>query len=128
MATNVATAQTLNETAAAAPVASKAAVPAASLLLAARLAVTARASGRTDPRRAWLWWFLVLLVASQLYFVRELVAAFALFAIAFAAVAFVVGCLYMLSKASVLAIARLAELRQPAMTIAAVPSEQRKAA
>jgi len=91
--------------------------------------VTGQSSGQTnDTRRAWLWWFLTLVAASQLYFVRELVAAFALFAIVFAAIVFVVATLYMLTKVSELALSRLAELRQRAMNIAAVQSEQRKAA
>ena len=90
---------------------------------------TGRRLGQTnDTRRAWLWSFLGLVAASQLYFVRELIAALALFAIGFAAIAFVVASLYMLAKASALALGRLAELRQPAMDIAAVPSEERKAA
>jgi hypothetical protein len=90
---------------------------------------TSRSIGRAnDTRRAWLWWFLVIVAASQLYFVRELVAAFALFAIVFAAMAFVVVSLYMLARVSGLALSRLAELRQPTINMSAVPSEQRKAA
>ena len=81
-----------------------------------------------DAHRAWLWWFLALLAASQLYFVRELVAAFALFAVVFAAIAFVVASLYMLMKVSALALSRLAAVRQPAISISAVPSGHRKAA
>ena len=81
-----------------------------------------------DTRRAWLWSFLALVSASQLYFVRELVAAFTLFAIVFAAIAFVVASLYTLAKVSGLALSRLAELRQPAMDMATVPSVERKAA
>jgi len=90
---------------------------------------TCRSIGQTnDTRRAWLWWFLAFVAAWQLYFVRELVAAFALFAIVFAAIAFVVASLYMLTRISELAFSRLAELRQPTINIAAVPSEHRKAA
>ena len=90
---------------------------------------TASIAAKTEnTHRAWLWWFLAVLVASQLYFVRELVAAFALFAIAFVATAFVVASLYMLTKAWAVAVSRLAELRQPVMDMAAVPSEQHKAA
>lgn len=91
----------------------------------------AKIAARTEnTRRTRLWWFLVLLVVSQLYFVRELVAALALFAIAFVAIAFVVASLYMLTQALALAVSRIAELRQPVpvMDMAAVPSEQRKAA
>jgi hypothetical protein len=70
-----------------------------------------------DTRRTWLWWFLAIVVASQVYFVRELVAAFVLFAIAFVAIAFVVASLYMSWE---LAVARLAVLRQPVMNMARV--------
>ena len=73
-----------------------------------------------DTRRSWLWWFLAIVIASQVYFVRELVAAFALFAIAFVAIAFVVASLYMLQKSWELAKARLAALRQPVMNMARV--------
>ncbi len=61
-----------------------------------------------DNRRVWLWAFLVVLVLSQLYFVRELLAAFAIFAIGFAVIAFLVVTLYMLQKSCELAVARLA--------------------
>jgi len=73
-----------------------------------------------DTRRSWLWWFLAIVVASQVYFVRELLAAFALFAIAFVAIAFVVASLYMLQKSWELAVVRLAALRQPVMNMARV--------
>ena len=73
-----------------------------------------------DNRRVWLWTFLVVLVLSQLYFVRELLAAFAIFAIGFAVIAFLVVTLYMLQKSCELAFARLAALRNPVMTIANV--------
>jgi hypothetical protein len=78
---------------------------------------TGRSIGQTeDTRRPWLWWFLALVAVSQLYFVRELVAAFALFAVVFAAIAFVVASLYMLMTVSGLALSRLAALRQPAIS------------
>lgn len=73
-----------------------------------------------DNRRVWLWTFLVVLVLSQLYFVRELLAAFTIFAIGFAVIAFLVVTLYMLQKSCELAFARLAALRQPVMTVAGV--------
>jgi hypothetical protein len=84
-----------------------------------------------DPFRIWLWWFLAALTVSQLYYVREIFAAFVLFAIAFVAIAFVVASLYMLQKAGELAVARLAELRHPVMDIANVAAashKERKAA
>lgn len=74
----------------------------------------------SDNRRVWLWTFLVVLVLSQIYFVRELLAAFAIFAIGFAVIAFLVVTLYMLQKSCELAVARLAALRNPVMTIANV--------
>lgn len=90
-------------------------------------AIAQTAAGTENTHRNWLWWFLTVLAASQLYFVRELVAAFAMFAIAFVAIAFVAASLYMLTKASQVAFSRLAELRHPVINIAAVP-EERKAA
>jgi hypothetical protein len=73
-----------------------------------------------DRSRVWLWVFLAIVAASQLYFVRELVAAFALFAIAFAALAAVVAGFYLLVKSWELAVARLASFRQPVMSMATV--------
>jgi len=73
-----------------------------------------------DNRRVWLWAFLAVLALSQLYFVRELLAAFVIFAIGFAVIAFLVVTLYMLQKSCELAVARLAALRHPVITIADV--------
>jgi drug/metabolite transporter (DMT)-like permease len=87
-----------------------------------------------DNHRAWLWTFLVVLVLSQLYFVRELVAAFVLFAILFLAITCMLVAFYMLLKSLELAVARLAALRQPVIGMAAVGNmatvvrENRKAA
>src|ERR1700693_3926470 len=61
-----------------------------------------------DNGRKWMWRFLGVLVALQLYFVRELLAAFALFALAFAAIAFVIVSLYMLQKSWEVAVGRVA--------------------
>jgi hypothetical protein len=71
-----------------------------------------------DKGRKWMWWFLGLVVAFQLYFVRELLAAFALFALGFAAIAVVVIGLYMLQKTWEVGVARLAESAHPAVTFA----------
>ncbi len=48
----------------------------------------------------WKWasWLLLVGVGLQFYFVQELVAAFAFFAIGFAAIALVFGSLYTLQK------------------------------
>src|SRR3979490_1854284 len=62
-----------------------------------------------DNGRKWMWWFLGVLAALQLYFVRELLAAFALFAMAFAAIAFVIVSLYMLQKGWEVAVGRVAD-------------------
>jgi hypothetical protein len=68
-----------------------------------------------DKSRKWMWWFLGTVAALQLYFVRELLAAFALFAVAFAVVAFLSASLYMLQSGWAVAVERLAESRQPVM-------------
>src|SRR5260370_34683148 len=62
-----------------------------------------------DSGRKWMWWFLGVLAALQLYLVRELLAAFALFALAFAAIAFVIVSLYMLQKGWEVAVGRVAD-------------------
>ena len=56
-----------------------------------------------------MWWFLGVVLALQLYFVRELLAAFALFALGFAAIAFVVVSLYMLQKVWEVGVQRVAD-------------------
>ena len=68
-----------------------------------------------DKRRKWMWMFLAVIVALQTYFVQELVAAFALFALGFAAIAFVIGSLYMLHKGWAVAVDRVADSRHPVM-------------
>lgn len=82
-----------------------------------------------DRRRSWLWWFLAIVAVSQLYFVRELVGAYALFVLAFAVLAAVVVTLYMLYQVGELAFARLAALRNPALSVSpVVPHDARKPA
>jgi len=66
-----------------------------------------------DKSRKWMWWFLGVIGAMQLYFVRELLAAFALFALGFAAIALLVGALYMLHSGWAVAVERLAESKHP---------------
>jgi hypothetical protein len=73
-----------------------------------------------DAGRKWLWGFLAVIALPQLYVVREMVAAYALFAIGFAAVAFVVGSLHMLVKCGELAVAHIAVLRHPVTNMAPV--------
>jgi hypothetical protein len=71
-----------------------------------------------DNSRKWMWWFLGVVAALQLYFVWELLAAFALFALGFAAVAFVVVSLYMLQKGWEVAVARVADSNHPVVSMA----------
>jgi hypothetical protein len=81
-----------------------------------------------DRARKGLWWLLATLAASQLYFVRELVAAFALFVLAFGAIAAVVVAIYMLQKSWELALARLTPMRQPNLQVSPIPHDTRKPA
>jgi hypothetical protein len=81
-----------------------------------------------DNGRVWLWGFLAVIVMSQLYVVQELLAAFALFALGFATIAFVVASLYTLRHCWELAAVRLADIRRPVMNVASVSRENPKAA
>lgn len=81
-----------------------------------------------DNGRIWMWRFLAVVVMFQFYVVRELLAVFALFALGFAAIAFVVASLYMLQHCWELAVVRLADIRRPVMNVAAVSRENQKAA
>ncbi|MGC0773320.1 MAG: hypothetical protein WB543_10325 [Candidatus Acidiferrum sp.] len=94
----------------------------------ARIALASAQASSIDSRRAWLWSFLAILAVSQLYFFRELLAAFAIFTIAFAAVAFVVVSSYMLVKCSERAFARLSPVRQPVLQITRIPGDSHKLA
>jgi hypothetical protein len=71
-----------------------------------------------DNRRKWMWWFLTVVVALQLYFVQELLAAFAMFALGFLAIAFVVASVYMLHKGWEFAVERVGASGNPVVTIA----------
>ena len=68
-----------------------------------------------DKSRKWMWWFLGVVAALQLYFVRELLAAFALFAVAFAAIALVIAGLYTLQRGWAVAVERIADSKHPVM-------------
>ena len=72
----------------------------------------------TDNGRKWMWWFLGIVVVMQMYFVRELLAAFALFAALFTVIATVVVSIYMLQKGWEVAVARVAESNHPAVHLA----------
>jgi hypothetical protein len=71
-----------------------------------------------DKSRKWMWWFLAVGVALQLYFVRELLAAFALFAAGFAVIALLIAGAYTMQKVWEVAVARLVESRSPAVSMA----------
>jgi len=71
-----------------------------------------------DKSRKWIWWFLAVVVAAQLYFVQELLAAFALFAAGFAVIAVLVSGIYMMQKVWEVGVARMAERRSPAASMA----------
>jgi hypothetical protein len=53
---------------------------------------------KTDNLRKWMWLFLVVLAAIQVYAVRELLAVFAIFILGFGVIAAGVGSLYFLHK------------------------------
>ena len=53
-----------------------------------------------DSARKWMWIFLAALVALQIYFVRELLAALFLFTVGFAALAGVALACYLFERAS----------------------------
>ena len=71
-----------------------------------------------DNGRKWMWWFLAVVVALQMYFVKELLAAFALFALGFVAIAAVVVAGYALHKGWELALERVAESGRPVVNMA----------
>lgn len=64
-----------------------------------------------------MWWFLAVGVALQMYFVKELLAAFALFAAGFAVIAMLVGSVYMLHKTWEVGVVRLAGSQNPAVLL-----------
>src|SRR5258708_23157539 len=68
-----------------------------------------------DKSRKWMWTFLAALVLLQMYFVWELLAVFALFAVGFAAIAFVIGRLYLLHCSWAMAVDRIADSQHPVM-------------
>jgi hypothetical protein len=68
-----------------------------------------------DKGRKWMWWFLAAVVLLQLYFVQELLAAFALFAIGFVAIASVVVTMYMAQKTWEVAVEKVAASNHPAV-------------
>ena len=61
-----------------------------------------------DGLRKWMWLFLGGLAALQFYFVRELLAAFALFAVGFVAIGLCLAALYFAQKTWEAGVGRLA--------------------
>src|SRR5215472_3912709 len=70
---------------------------------------------KQDKDRKWMWWLLGVIGALQLYFVRELLAAFALFALGFLAIAGVIISLYVLQRVWAVTVDRVADSRHPVM-------------
>ena len=68
-----------------------------------------------DNGRKWMWMFLAGLVLLQTYWMWELLAVFALFAVGFGVIALVFGSLYMLVRSWAMAVERIAESRHPVM-------------
>lgn len=64
---------------------------------------------KRDKDRKWMWWLLASIVALQIYFVQELLAAFALFAMAFLAIAGATVSVYMLHRAWAVTVDRVAD-------------------
>lgn len=62
-----------------------------------------------------MWWVLGTIAALQVYFVQELLAAFALFALAFLAVAGAIVSLYTLQRAWAVTVDRIADSRHPVL-------------
>src|SRR5258708_1124667 len=71
-----------------------------------------------DKSRKGMWMFLAALVSLQMYFVWELLAVFALFAVGFGGMGFVTGSLYTLYRGWVLAVERVADSQHPVMVAA----------
>ena len=68
-----------------------------------------------DRHRKWMWWLVGSIAAVQVYFVQELLAALALFAVAFLAIAGAVVSLYVLQRGWALTVDRVADSQHPAV-------------
>jgi hypothetical protein len=71
-----------------------------------------------DKSRKWMWWFFGAMLAVQLYFVWELVAALALFATGFVVLTAAVAGIYLLYKGSESAIDRMTRSSHPVVVVA----------
>jgi len=72
-------------------------------------------TGKRDRDRKWMWWLVGSIAALQVYFVQELLAAFALFVLGFLAIAGAVFSLYTLQRAWAGTVDRIADSRHPVM-------------
>jgi len=73
---------------------------------------------KKDNCRKWMWLLLLVLAALQLYAVRELLAAFAIFVLGFGAIALCVGFLYFLHKTWEAGVTRVAASQHPVILAA----------
>jgi len=70
---------------------------------------------KRDKGRKWIWWFLGIIAVMQSYFVRELLAAFAIFVLGFAVIALAITSLYLAQKIWEAGVGRLAASQHPLM-------------
>ena len=70
---------------------------------------------KRDKGRKWIWWFLGIIAVMQSYFVRELLAAFAIFFLGFAVIALAIASLYLAQKTWEAGVGRLAASQHPLM-------------
>jgi len=70
---------------------------------------------KRDKSRKWIWIFLGTIAAMQLYFVRELLAAFAIFLLGFSVIALAISSLYLAQKTWEAGVGRLAACQHPVM-------------
>lgn len=70
---------------------------------------------KKDKGRKWMWGILGSIAALQIYFVQELLAALALFALGFVAIAMVFASLYMLHRVWAVTVERAADSQHPIM-------------
>ncbi len=68
---------------------------------------------KKDKGRKWIWYFLGIIAALQLYFVRELLAAFAIFALGFVVIGACIASLYLCQKTWEAGVGRLAASQNP---------------
>jgi hypothetical protein len=68
---------------------------------------------KKDTGRKWMWLFLVLVAALQIYAVRELLAAFALFLLGFGSIAVCVAAVYLAQKSWEAGVARAVASHNP---------------